>query len=410
MAQRYFSNWLKAYMEYTSDTESPFAFHFWTGVSTIAGALRRRVWINMRKFQWTPNFYIILVGPPGIATKSTSISIGLKLLSAVPDIRFGPESLTWQALANSLAESTVYVKYSSQTGEELVSPMSAVTVSVGELGTFLTMKDDKFVSFLIRVWEGQEDKFLHRTQSRGEIEVLNPWLNVIGATTPAWMKANFPDYMIGGGLTSRVVFVYGDKKRVLIPYPDEVMPDARHEAMRLALIADLTAISHLAGPYELVEDARRWGRTWYNDLYDGGRPLHMESDRYSGYLARKQTHIHKLAIIIAAAQRDKLLIERQDLMEAEALITSIEPDMMKVFESIGVVDEAKHIAEIVAIIRASGWHTSDDLWTHCVKIMPMRQFEEAIRAAVRGGLLKITQREGRPGLELAPRLGGNGAV
>src|SRR5574343_321589 len=70
---RNYQNWLRAYVAFTADSESPDDFHFWTGVATIAGALRRRVWIDMRKFQWTPNFYIILVGPPGIATKSTSI-------------------------------------------------------------------------------------------------------------------------------------------------------------------------------------------------------------------------------------------------------------------------------------------------------------------------------------------------
>ena len=53
-------HWLKAYMHFTRTSEAPDAFHFWSGVGTIAGALRRRVWLDMRHFQWTPNFYIIL--------------------------------------------------------------------------------------------------------------------------------------------------------------------------------------------------------------------------------------------------------------------------------------------------------------------------------------------------------------
>ena len=62
----------------------------------------------------------------------------------------------------------------------------------------------------------------------------------------------------------------------------------------------------------------------------------------SGYISRKQTHIHKLAIVLAAAQRDKLIIEESDLREADALLTTIEPHMIKVFESVGVVDEIKN--------------------------------------------------------------------
>src|SRR5687767_14530885 len=107
---RHFPNWLKAYMEYTRDSESPTPFHFWTGVWTVAGALRRRVWIDMRKYQWTPNFYIILVGPPGIAAKSTSIRAGVHLPRKVEGIKFGPQSATWQAVTAALEASMEYVK------------------------------------------------------------------------------------------------------------------------------------------------------------------------------------------------------------------------------------------------------------------------------------------------------------
>src|SRR6516165_5851867 len=113
---RRFPNWLKAYTSYTRDSESPTEFHFWTGVSVLAGALRRRVWIDMKKFQWTPNFYVILVGPPGVAAKSTSISMGMSLLSKVQGVRFGPESMTWQALAKDLADSIEHVEYFNGSG------------------------------------------------------------------------------------------------------------------------------------------------------------------------------------------------------------------------------------------------------------------------------------------------------
>src|SRR5712671_3481375 len=100
---RAFPNWIEAYVHHQRYSESPESFHFWTAVSTIAGALRRRVWINQLHFQWTPNMYIILVGPPGVAAKSTSIRQGLNLLEAVPGINFGQQSLTWQALIDSFA-------------------------------------------------------------------------------------------------------------------------------------------------------------------------------------------------------------------------------------------------------------------------------------------------------------------
>ena len=385
------SNWLKAYMHFTRDSESPTSFHFWTGVSTLAGALRRRVWIDMRKFQWTPNFYIILVGPPGVAAKSTSISVGMNLLGKVPGVKFGPESMTWQALAKDLEEAIEHVKFTRPDGSEDLTKMSCLTIQVSELGTFLRLDDDQLMSFLIRMWEGQRDTFRHKTKASGNVEVDNPWLNIIGATTPAWLKDNFPEAMIGGGLTSRVVFVYGDTKRSLIPYPDEVIKPADHQQMREDLIADLTEISRLAGPYQLSTFAREWGRAWYSDHNNPDlRPAHLASDRYGGYLARKQTHLHKFAIVLAAAKRNQLVIEEEDLKEAESIITDNEKDMQKVFESIGIVNQSKHIQEIVSTVRFSGFMTSKALWGRSMNYMTLKEFEEAVRGAVHARQLEVT--------------------
>jgi len=86
------NNWIQSYLEYSSLSEAPENFHFWTAVSCIAGALRRRVWIDQGYFQWTPNFYIIFTAPPGIVSKSTTASIGMRLLREVPGIQFGPDA------------------------------------------------------------------------------------------------------------------------------------------------------------------------------------------------------------------------------------------------------------------------------------------------------------------------------
>lgn len=398
---RNFPNWLKAYMTYTRDSESPTAFHFWTGVSTLAGALRRRAWIDMKKFQWTPNFYVILVGPPGVAAKSTSISMGMSLLGKVPGVKFGPESMTWQALAKALGEAIEHLEYDLPDGSGKARiPMSCLTIQVSELGTFLRVDDDALMSFLIRMWEGQIDKFRHETKSSGNLEIDNPWLNIIGATTPAWLKSNFPESMVGGGLTSRIVFVYGDKKRALIPYPDEVIPDADYARLRDALIEDLIDISKISGPYTLSSFAREWGRAWYADHNNPDlRPSHMSSDRYGGYLARKQTHLHKFAIILAAAKRNSRVIEEDDLRESEAIITDIERDMIKVFESIGVVDQRNHVQEIVSVVKYCGFLTSKGLWAKVMNQMTLKEFKEAVDAAVHARLLEIATPNGVQGIQ-----------
>jgi len=384
-------------MHFTRASESPDAFHFWTGVGTIAGALRRRVWIDMRHFQWTPNFYIILVGPPGIAAKSTSIRIGIDLLSAVDGIKFGPQSMTWQSLTKSLEEAIEYVRYIDLNGDDQVIAMSPVTCAIPELGTFLKVDDTALVDVLVDMWDGQISEWGHRTKTAGNVEIKNPWLNLLACTTPAWLEEHFPTSMIGGGLTSRIMFVYGDKKRHLVAYPDAQIPAQDYYANRTSLIEDLKRIALLSGGYILSNAARRWGESWYARLWQQ-RPADMANDRYSGYLSRKQTHIHKLAIVLAASQRDQLIIEEADLIEADALLTIIEPHMIKVFESVGVVDESKHIANILAHVRAYKWIEGNALFNLLRNNMTERDFKNALRIAVDQNLIAVESRGGKRGL------------
>lgn len=390
---RNFAHWLNAYVEYTEDSESPVNFHFWTGIATIAGALRRRVWIDMRKFTWTPNFYIILVAPAGIAAKSTSISIGMDLLTRLPKeagIHFGPESITWQKLADSLGKATEYFKFIDNNGTDAVNSMSAVTCAISELGTFFTMEDDKQLSFLIRMWDGGDATFTHSTKASGDIEVKNPWLNIIAATTPTWLAQNFPAAMVGGGLASRILFIHAERKRFLRPYPDEYGNSNNFLERRRKLIEDLFDISHIAGPYTIEEEARIWGRRWYEDLHTSQRPAHLNSEKYSGYLARKQTHMHKLAMIMAAAKRSTLNITLEDLMEADAIVSAVEPEMIKAFESLGQNEEARTIIEITNFLRQNGGNMPFYLLVQKIGVhLKGKVFETAIQTGCNGGLWEV---------------------
>ena len=387
---RKLQNWLESYADYTKISESPRAFHFWTGVSALAGALRRRVWIDMKSFKWTPNFYIILVGPPGVAAKSTSISMGMSLLKKVPSIKFGPESMTWQALAKDLGAAIEYVKHVKTDGTDLLFKMSALTIPIGELGTFLKLEQEGLTDFLIQMWDGQDGTFAHKTKSSGNVEVENAWLNIIGATTPAWLREHFPENMVGGGLTSRMVFVYGEKKHVLIPYPDQAISDAVYEQLRADLTHDLVEISKLSGEYILTKWARQWGEGWYKDHHDPDlRPQHLISERFGGYLARKQTHIHKLAIVLSAAKRDDRRIEEEDLKMACDIMEDVEKDMVQVFNYIGSVDQRGYVAEIVGNVRYYSFLTDQGLWSRCMNQMTRRDYEEALKAAVKSGLVEV---------------------
>lgn len=397
-------DWLRTYLQYTSLSESPELFHFWAGVSTIAGTLRRRVWFNMGHFEWTPNFYIIFVAPAGVAAKSTTIRIGTDLLREIENVHLGPDSGTWQALGKCLMEAEEMVPMptgSNNIGPDgLVDPltieyetMSCITCSPGELGTFLNFQDPKLISTLTALWDGQRETFEHLTATQTPIRIVNPWINIISATTPSWLKMNMPEAAIGDGFASRVVFVFANRKRHLVPYPGLSSTPGAHKTMRTNLIHDLQEISELVGEMRLTPDAITWGTEWYQTHW-AERPVHMASERFDGYRARKQTHIHKLAMVLAASRGTGMWIEVEELMKAATITTAMEQDMVNVFESIGVAPTSRLINELLSFIKTyqdrSVPVTKQLLWRFAMQIMSAQEFSESINSAVLAGYLQLT--------------------
>jgi hypothetical protein len=385
--ERILPNWLKAYMEYSQHSEAPDKFHFWTGVSTIAGALRRRVWIDQGYFQWTPNFYIIFVAPPGIVSKSTTLGIGMKLLKDLPGIKFGPDAVTWQALTQSLAESTEAVLMP----DEMWHNMSCVTIASSEFGTFLNPNDREMVDVLVSLWDGQLGVWEKRTKTQGSDRIENPWINIAACTTPAWIAGNFPDYLIGGGFTSRCVWVYAERKRKLVAYPSDVLPPEFRQ-MEEILKRDLEAISMMAGEYRLTPEATAFGIKWYEEHYTSAKNKELDNDRFAGYLARKQTHIHKLAMVLAASESSRLFIDASHLSAATEIVTALETDMPRVFSNIGLQGATKHAHDILGIIKAYGQIEKSRLLRTVLQHMSGQEFAEAIQSLVAAHLVRVEQR------------------
>lgn len=396
MKKRELGDWIKAYMAYSSHSEAPDKFHFWTAVATIAGALRRRVWIDQAYFQWTPNFYIIFVAPPGIVSKSTTLSIGMQLLKKVRGVQFGPDAITWQALTESLAGSTEMVKMPH---DNKMHPMSCLTIASSEFGTFFNPKDREMVDVLVSLWDGQLGVWEKKTKTQGGDRIANPWINIAACTTPAWIAGAFPKYLVGGGFTSRCVWVYAEEKRRLVAYPGAAVPIGFQEE-RDRLIKDLAIIADMRGPMTLSPEAAEYGQQWYEDHYaDKNHPLN--TDQFAGYLARKQTHIHKLAIVLSAARSSSLIIERDALEAAAAIVTSLEADMPKVFANIGLEKENQAARDILQIVKNFGKITEAKLLQICYQFMTSTVFKEAI-----GGLLHaqlINRRQEGAEIIITPR-------
>lgn len=383
MAQRQLQDWLKTYMQFTAYSESPEALHFWTGVSTLAGGLRRKTYFDQVYYKWSPNFYIIFVAPPGIVSKSTSMSIGMNLLKSIPDIKFGPNAITWQALVTSLSESTVAVPINDQGDFE---SMSCLTFASSEMGTLLDPRDRSMVDLLVDLWDGQDGAWKKATKTSGNDTVVNPWLNIIACTTPTWIAENMPKGVVGGGFTSRCIFIFAKAKRSLIAYPKDSVPK-EFFVLKEKLIHDLELISQLKGSFELTPEAKAWGEVWYAEHYKKAHLLNM--DQFGGYLARKQCHMHKLAMVLSASYKDELVITESDLTKASKILDALEADLPQVFRSLETSQEMEKTERLLAYIKVRGEVEKMTLYRDFVHVMSLKDFTDAIAAGIQAGYLSM---------------------
>lgn len=381
--KRYHANWLEAFVSFCSHREAPSRMYFWTGVSTLAGALRRKVWIDQFDFRWLTNFYIILVAPPGVVAKSTTAGVGMNLLRAIPDIQFGPNSVTWPSLVRCFNEAKQQFQLPSGDWEE----MSALTVASSEFGNFLDATDRRMLDLLVELWDGSKT-FEKTTVKDGSSKATNLWFNLIACTTPSWIADNFGKYTIGGGFTARCIFVYADKKERFVAYPGLETPSHQDELQK-TLISDLEHIAtNLTGEYALTREAVEWGKAWYRKLWDGYAGSNEAWT--ANYIARKQTHLHKLAMILAAAKRDQLAITRDDLAEAEQALIAIEADMPTTFALIGRTEISLQAKRLIEFIARQGRVDYQKAYRLVHATFPnANDFEGILSGAIRAGYIKM---------------------
>jgi hypothetical protein len=340
---RNFEDFIKSYVDtFAIRGEAPERFHFWCAVSTVAGALRRRVYIDEGTFRWYSNFYIVLVGPPGTVKKSSVINIGARLLRDVPNINIGADCTTWQKFVEEVARAKDMFAEGDPSQSQLEDFASqvhtvtcAVSLQISELGTFLNPDDREMINILTELWDCKIDQsFVKMTKTQGSDSIMNPFVNVIAGTTPQWMNDNFRGRFGGWGFSSRCIFLHASKPDRAVAYPHKSWRKGELDDVLAQFREDLTDISQLQGVYRLDTEAERLGEAWYSHHMDRKVALdsHPHHDAWlSYYLARKFDHIHKLAMVLAASRRSTLIIEVEDLKDAILRCDEIEDELSEIF-------------------------------------------------------------------------------
>lgn len=378
------SNWIETYEQYTDHTEAPKEFHRWAAISTLAGALGRKCFVRIGRFELQPSFYITFVAPPGIATKSTTAKSGMDLLDASKAIRLFRGSISWQALLDELKDG----EFQCDMGNGQMKAMSCLQIFASELGVLLNGDHDgSMLDLLVDVWDGGPS-FKRRTRSGGEMEIPRPFLNMIACTTPMWLTNNGGKYAVDGGFFSRTIFVYAESKEKLVAYPDE---RAGADKLKEDLLHDLQSISKLKGEFVLDDEARAFGECWYEDLYKSP-PTHLQGEMFQSYISRRQAHLHKTALVLSAARSSDMIITIEDMAMADNILTKSEKNLRLIYQAIVTSDKIQAYNLILKYTRTLTKGISKNaLFRMMSSAVNLNEFEAGLQAAVFAREIKLKQ-------------------
>jgi len=324
MSKRILEDWLNSYLELTTFTEPPEMFRTWVAVSVMAAAMQRKCRLRWGSLTFYPNMYTVLVGPPGKARKGTAMKVGRDFLMDL-GVKMAAESITREALVRELQECSDSLIYSDK---GIMETHSSLTVYSEELIVFLGHQNYQLMADLTD-WYDCANQWIYRTKGSGTDNIIGVWVNMLGATTPDLIRTALPLDAIGGGLTSRMIFVFEPRKGHLEPFPQW---GREQIVLRKKLMDDLERIYSLKGEFKIHKEFIDPWTEWY---YQQDRHPPFEDTRFAGYIERRPTHLLKLCMILSASRSDSMEISPEDFERALALLERTEIKMPQAFTGVG---------------------------------------------------------------------------
>lgn len=310
-------------MEYTDNTEPCDLYRKWVIVSVIAACMQRKIWLDWGDERHYANMYIVLVGASGRCRKSTAMRPGKALLRNI-GIELTADCGSWERLIQRMAEATK----SFMLDDGNLTNHCSMTAFASELMVFLDTNNEKMVKGLTDWWDCEEH-WSYETKNKGNDYISGLWFNIVGATTPSLVREQLPTSAIGGGLTSRIIFVFAADKGKIVPLP---FTTEEQEIAAGQIEQDLNDIFQTSGGFTIDEEFANAYVKWYTHV--STHPPNM-GQQLDPYVDRRATHLKKLAMILCIARSNQLHLEKQDFDAALTMLLEAEKGMGRVFEGMG---------------------------------------------------------------------------
>ena len=341
--ERNLPDWIEGFMLLTDNSEPPILFRKWTAISTIASALQRKCRVDIGiSLTFYPNFYVVLVGPSATG-KGTAMKYAYDIIEQIPSIRMSSQATSLQALIRRMKEVNL-TDIDPATGDQLFH--SSLTIFSNEFTVFLGYHNRELISSLCD-WYDCHNKWSYDTVKRDKEEIIGVWVNLLAGTTPDNIQSSLPMEAIGGGLTSRIIFVNEEKKNKLVVFPSTTQ---REIDLQHYLTHDLEQVSLMSGVFNFSEEAIKYYSDW---CYKADITPPFYSPKFDGYCGRRRNHLLSLSMVCSASRDDQMVITKDDIERSSELLTEVEIKMGTIFRGIGSSDISSLMNDAIVFIESS---------------------------------------------------------
>jgi hypothetical protein len=284
--------------------------------------------------------YIVLVAGSAKCRKSTAINQAYDFISKVePKIKILSQKMTPEALIGSL---------SGMTGKDtttVISEAEGIAI-VDELSTLIDKNafTSGMIPLLTKLFDGKN--FDYETRSRGTELVANPCLSVLGGSTLHWIREAVPAVAVGGGFTSRIVFVYRDSFEKLVAWPSMSEENIKRGEN---IVADLKQVARMRGKVAFNQTARELFAKEYEHFIKTSSLF--ESPNLQGYAGRRHIILQKVCMVVSASMRDDRMINADDVRVGINILRNAEEFMPKVLRAISSEVIGSIMEDVLNIIK-----------------------------------------------------------
>lgn len=284
--------------------------------------------------------YTLLVGPPA-SGKTEAINPTEYFWNKARRLKVAPRSVTRASLVDELAEAQKRLPI----GPTELIEYASLNVSAGELGVLLPAHDTDFLSVLNHLYDNPPWHSEKRRTMKINHHIVNPQLNILAGTQPAYLASLLPEEAWGMGFMSRQIMIYSSQVMQVELFPEFfglAEGNVKRKALENALASDMIALSELYGQARWDIDAATELRRWY---LEGMKPV-PEHSKLTHYTGRRVIHIGKLSMIASLSRGSDLKITLSDLNRARDWLLEAEMAMPDIFREMVGRSDAQVLTEL----------------------------------------------------------------